>query len=136
MLLFLYTAEFPEYQRQHTFQLSLARRVAIIADKYCLAKLRDHAITKSITGIKLHLSKWLRKDNHTINISIEHLRRFWQVKLDCFASVRVVILEELASAVGLISERPDFQGLLAENKDLNLELIKVLSKRANSVTNP
>ena len=137
MLLFLYTTKFPEHKDKTRVSLSFPRQVAIIADKYCLATLRDHAITELITAIKPNISNWLRKDDHVVVvIGIEKVRQIWQVELECFASVRAVLLEELASAVGHISEHAEFQELLVDNKDLSLELIKVLGKRANSVTTP
>ena len=135
MLLYLYTRQFPVLRTTGSVFALRAFRVAIVADKYCLATLRDHALTELIAASKEHLARVLRQDR-VMARCINLVRLVWQTELDCFAAAKVVMVEELANAVEHISECPEFQQLLADEKSLNLELIKVLSKRANSVTRP
>jgi hypothetical protein len=135
MLLFLYTAQFPKYEKHGRPYLSLACRIAVIADKYFLTTLRDHALKELIAMTKATLAGRFQKENK-IAANVDLVRLIWQTELDCFAAAKAVILEELANAVAHISEHAEFQQLLADKKDLSLELIKVLSKKASLVTRP
>ena len=135
MLLFLYTAQFPKYEKHGRPYLSLACRIAVIADKYCLTTLRDHALKELIAMTKATLPGRFQMEKK-VAANIDLVRLIWQTELDCFAAAKAVMLEELANAVAHISEHAEFQQLLADKKDLSLELIKVLSKKANLATQP
>ena len=135
MLFFLYTAEFPEPENEKAMSLSFAHQVAMIADKYGVVALRDQAVTKMTTICKLNLVRWLKTDKYVAK-GIAKVRQIWQVELDCFDSVKDVIVEELASGAAYVLDREDFQQLLADEKDLNMSLIKLLSKRARLATRP
>ena len=108
-------------------------QVVIIADKYGLSTLRDHALKELIDISKRNLPEWFQS-NAFAATCIHLVRMVWQTRLDCFATAKIVMLEELAKALEHISERPEFQQLLADKKDLSLELLKGLSKRANLFT--
>ena len=132
MLLFLYTAQLPNYRKMKLY-VSLACQVAIIADKYGLSTLRDHGIKDLIDMSKRTLPEQFQS-NIFATAYIDLVRMVWETELDCFAKAKTIMLEELASAVDHISEHPAFQQLLADKKDLSLDLIRVLSKRAKSFT--
>ena len=136
MLLYLYTMKLPRgdvESLKDRYRMFTSRQLAVTSDKYGVLVLRDYVLDNIKCHIKQQLSLSISKDAYTAEW-IEFIGAIWLIELQCFAEVKAAAVEELAKVAGRVIERDDLQALLVDNKDFNLNLMRAVSKRADSVT--
>lgn len=133
MLLYLYTMELPLLTTTQFIPIIGTYYLAVTADKYGILALRDHATARLVHFIKGRLGVGILDPKNAFQW-IRSMRGIWCCELNCFETLKTVVMEELAPVAGNLTANEHLQKLPEDRQDFTHALIKAMGKKVESAT--